>query len=164
MFREPESNIRLVLSCLVAVAFSQLIHEVKPFNTHSTKVAQSLLQSAIVLTIAFGIVVKGELLSRRHEMFTGTLACAYMVTVVAGVARNLWRKEERRLVANIKSHAALDRDTFARLYDGAERAVLGEATLEAALAAVEQPHGVDGSKEWKFVQRKLLGADAEERR
>ena len=110
----------------------------------------------MLIFFCLAIAVKGDLFSPKRFALFGTLAFVATIGLACGVAWHVWRADVRALVDGLHAHK-LDRLALRRLYEGAEKAVIGEAILEAALIPIEG--GIESSDErWEFVEQELFGS------
>ena len=115
-----------------------------------------MIQHSLLIFFCLAIAVKGELFSPKRFALFGTLAFVATIGLACGVAWHVWRADVRALVDGLHAHK-LDRLALRRLYEGAEKAVIGEAILEAALIPIEG--GIESSDErWEFVESELFGS------
>ena len=154
-FRRDENTMRLGLSLVVVVLYVGALGYVRPYSTEGARRACHALQRFLLIFFCLAIVIKGEVFSKKEDDVLGVFCFLLTMYLFCGAAYNVWRADVRALVDGLQANR-LDRLALRRLYEGAEKAVIGEAILEAALRPIEE--GVEENEErWEFVDRELLG-------
>ena len=155
-FRRDQDIARLGLSVVAVVVFVVAISFAKPYATEGKRQACTMIQHALLIFFCLAIAVKAEIFSPHRAALFGTIAFVATLGLAGGVAWHVWRADVRALVDGLHAYK-LDRLALRRLYEGAEKAVIGEAILEAVLAPIEE--GLEhGDERWEFVETELFGS------